>query len=203
MAVLVNYQMYDSRVTFMNWKWKQPPNCLVTTHVTFKLEFHHLIVCIWSGNAKHRHVTPFVHIFTNIFYRFHGVSVLNIAVGWERFRQKWTMWNDPAIIVNDIVSIHFYLDLLLRKNDANIIISVDSTDFVSYQQSEKTLCAVYFFHGRWVWVVGSTRAMSHVRCHNGMPLRISFSIWYFDKNYRINMIWSSLVEHPKQNVFTR
>lgn len=51
----------------MNRKWKQPPNCIITTHVTSKLKFRHLVVCIRIGNAKRRHVAPFVHIFANVF----------------------------------------------------------------------------------------------------------------------------------------
>lgn len=70
----VNRQMYDS-----HRKWKHPPNCLVTTHVTSKLKFHHLVVCIQSGNAKHHHAAPIVHIFANVFDGFDGVAVLNIA----------------------------------------------------------------------------------------------------------------------------
>ena len=46
------------------------------------------LVSIGFADAKHRHIASFVHIFANVFDRFYGVTVLNIAVGCEHFRQK-------------------------------------------------------------------------------------------------------------------
>lgn len=71
------------------------------------------------GNAKHRFVAPFVHIFANVINGFDGVAVLSVAVDLERFQQKQTIiCNDPAVIDDDIT-----VDLPLSYPSIPLIVS--------------------------------------------------------------------------------
>ena len=94
------------QVSFVDHKWKDTPNCLITAYIAAHLILRYFVICICYSEDDH--IATFVNIFTYVLHRLDGVTIFHIDVSLMSFGQYWRVWHRPTFVY--IISLSYYLN---------------------------------------------------------------------------------------------